>query len=209
MENIKEMPYSEKYAMMLDNINFAETLTLGFVKERLGNQAGTELKMTYQKGIKPVPQEASFEEKYEIAYGNWIWIAKSDFNFIRKHMGEEGIAQFERAEVEALKRKNTSPTLYLLSFIRVISPRTAFQMTAKEFAYQLQWITPFSVSEITQRKAVFNIPRCKILDYPEPDDLCHIGCQSIYPKWVAEQFKARMKFDPQGNSCTCTLTPLS
>ena len=164
MENIKEMPYREKYEMVLDNVNFAETFAPAFVKQHLGDQAVVDLQMTYQEGIKPMPEEASFEEKYESAYSNWIWMGKSDFEFIREHMGEEGIAQLERAEVEALKRKNASPSLYFLSLIRALSPGTAFKMTAKEFAYQLQWITPFSVSELDLSKAVFNIHRCKILD---------------------------------------------
>ena len=209
MENFKEMTYPEKYEMVLDNVKFAETFAPAFVKQHLGDQAVVDLQLIYQEGIKPVPEEASFEEKYERAYSNWIWMGKSNFEFIRQHMGEQGLSQLERADVEALKRKNASPSVYFLSLIRAISSGTAFKMTAKEFAYQLQWITPFSVSELDQRKAVFDIPRCKILDYPKPDDLCHVGCQGIYPKWVAEQFKVRMEFDRQGNSCTCNLTPLS
>ncbi len=208
MEDIKVMPYSEKYGIVQDYIDFTETFMIEFVEDHLGDQAVHDLQMLYQEGIEPIPKEASLEEKYETAYRNWIWIGKSNFNFIRKKMGEEGIAQLERKEVEALKRKNASPTLYLLSFIRAFSPGTAFKMTVKEFAYQLQWITPGSMSDLTQHKAVFNIPRCKILDYQGIDDLCHIGCQSIYPKWFAEQFKVRTKFDPkEDKSCVCILTP--
>ena len=69
-------------------------------------------------------------------------------------------------------------------------------------------ITPFSVSELNPDKAVFDIPRCKVLDYPETEDVCQVGCQRVYPKWVAEQFKIGMKFDLQGHSCKCTVTPL-
>jgi hypothetical protein len=208
MGNFKEMPYQEKYEIVMDNIDFAEELMPAFVKDHLGAQAEIELRALYQEGIKPVPDESSFEEKYETAYGNWAWIAKSDFNFLRKHMGDEGIELFVRADVEALKRKNANPSLFFLSLIRAISPRTAFKMTAREFSYQLQWITPFSVEEMTPNRAVFDIPRCKIIEHPESDDLCNIGCQGIYPRWVAEQFKVKMEFDPKGISCSCTLTPL-
>ena len=207
--DFKAMPYSEKYDIVLDNITFGERLTADFIRRHLGDQASTELREAYQEGIKPIPEDASAEEKYETAYGNWIWMGKTDFDFIREHMGEEGIDQFVDFEVEALKRKNASPSLFMLGVIRALAPKTAFKMTAKEFAYRLQWITPFSVSEIDPGKAVFDIPRCKILDHPGPDDLCQVGCQGIYPKWVAEQFKVRMEFDPQGHSCKCTLTPLS
>ena len=194
MVKVKEMPYSEKYANVLDNMKLYDTFIPSFVQKHLGDQAVVELQRIWREGVKPIPEDASFEEKYEIAYGNWIWMAKSNLSFIRRQMGEDGIEQFKRAEVEALKRKNASPALFI--------------MTAKQMTYQLQWITPFSVSELTRHRAVCNIPRCKILDFPDTEDLCVIGCQSIYPMWIAEQFMVRMTFERQGNSCTCTLTPL-
>ena len=51
MEKIKEMPFSEKYAIMLDNIN--DTLVPSFIKKHLGDQAVTELQGIWQEGIKP------------------------------------------------------------------------------------------------------------------------------------------------------------
>ena len=206
MPSIKEMPYNEKYAIMLDNIN--DTFTPSFVQKYLDNQAVLELQRIWEEGIKPIPEDTSFEEKYEIAYGNWIWMAKNSYTFIREKLGEDGIEKFKRAEADALKRKNASPALLLLKLIRAISPSTAFKMIANKFSYQLQWITPFSLSEMTQNRVVYDIPRCKILDYPDNEDLCIIGCQCSFPMWVAEQFRVKMAFDRQGNSCIATLTPL-
>jgi hypothetical protein len=208
MVRIKEMPYSEKYAKVIDNMKFDESFIFPFVQKHLGDQAVRELKGIWQMGFKPIPEEASFEEKYEVAYGNWIWLAKNIYLFIRKQMGEEGIKKFERAEVEALIKKNASPALLLLKFIRLFSPGTAFAMTSKQMGFQLQWLTPFTVPELTQNKAVLDIPHCKILDFPDTDDICFVGCQSTYPMWVAEQFKVDMKFKRRGNSCTGTLAPL-
>lgn len=208
MVKVKEMPYSEKYAKVLDNMKLYDTCVLPFVQKHLGDQAVVDLQRIWQEGVKLIPEGASFEEKYEIAYGNWIWIAKSNLSFILKQLGESGIEQFKRAEVEALKRKNAGPALFLLRLVRALSPGSAFTMTAKQMAYQLQWITHLSVSELTRRRAVYNIPRCKILDFPDSDDICLVGCQSIYPMWLAEQFMVRMTFERQGNSCTCTVTPL-
>ena len=206
MEKVKEMPYSEKYTIMLENMN--DSFVPSFVQKHLGNQAMDELQRIWQEGIKPIPEDASFEEKYERAYGNWIWMAKSNFNFIRKQLGEDGITQFKRAEVEALKRKNASPALFLLRLVRALSPGSAFKMTANQMTYQLQWITPFSVSELTRHRVVYNIPRCKILDFPDSEDLCFIGCQSIYPMWLAEQFMVEMNAARQGKNCTLTFTPV-
>jgi hypothetical protein len=208
MVNIKEMPHGEKYAKVTDNMKFDETFILPFVQKHLGDQAVAELKKTWQEGMKPIPEGASFEERYEIAYGNWIWLAKSVYSFVRNRMGEDGIKKFERAEVEGLKRKNAGPALFVLKLVRSFSPGTAFAMTAKQMGYQLQWLTPFSVPELTRQRAVLNIPRCKILDFPDTEDICVVGCQSTYPIWVAEQFMVEMKFNRQGNSCTGTLAPL-
>lgn len=207
MVRVKEMPYSEKCNMVQDSIKLMHTFIPSFLKKNLGDQVVVEHQELWREGIRPILEDASIEEKYEIAYGNFIWMAKSNLSFIRKHMGEDGITQFKHAEVEALKRKNAGPALFFLSLIRAISPDSAFSMINKKFSYQLQWITSFSVSELTRDRAVFNIPRCKILDFQDTDDVCLVGCQSIYPMWVAEQFKVRMEFARQGNSCTCTVTP--
>ena len=209
MAKVKEMPYSEKYAMVIDSLKSEETFTLPYVQKHLGEQAMAELKKTWQDGFKPIEEGASFEEKYEVAYGNWIWSGKSTFSFIRRQLGEDGLDHYNRATVEALKRKNASPVLLLLRLVRAISPGSAFKMTAKQMAYQLQWLTPFSVSELTRHKLVLYLPRCKILDFPDTEDICVIGCQSMYRMWLADQFKVRMEAEVQGNSCTLTLTPLA
>jgi hypothetical protein len=208
MVKVKEMPYSEKYAKVIDNMKFDETFIVPFVQKHLGDPAVAEVRKTWEEGIKPIPEGASFEKKYEVAYGNWIWLAKNIYSFIRKQMGEDGLKKFERAEVEALIKKNANPALFMLKIIRAFSSGTAFGMTAKQMAYRLQWLTPYSVPELTHTKAVLDIPRCKILDFPNTEDICLVGCQSTYPKWVAEQFKVEMKFNRQGNSCTGTLAPL-
>ena len=208
MVKIKEMPYSEKYAKVIDNMKFDEKFILPFVQKHLGEQAASVLKETWQKGVKSIPESASFEKKYDVAYGNWICLVKSTYRFIREQLGEDGIKKFERAEVEALKRKNAGPALFVLKLVRLFSPSTAFSMTSKQMGYQFQWLTPFSVPELTRHKAVLDIPRCKILDFPETEDICFVGCQSTYPMWAAEQFMVEMKFNRQGNSCTGTLAPL-
>ena len=208
MAEVKDMSYSEKYAKVIDNIKFDESFIFPFVQKHLGDHAVSELKGIWEKGFKPIPEKASSEEKYEAAYGNWIWLAKNIYPFVRNRMGEDGLKKFERAEVDALKKKNASPALLFLNFIRLFSPDTAFAMTCKQMAYQFQWLTPFSVPELTRNKAVLDIARCKILDFPDTDDMCLLGCQSTYPMWVAEQFNVSMKHNRQGNSCTCTLAPL-
>lgn len=209
MAEIKQMPYEEKYAKVADNVKLDETFILPLVQNRLGDNAVAELKGLWDEGVKPVPEGASSGEKYEIAYGNWIWMAKSAYGYIRERMGEEGIKEFDEAEVRALKRKNAGPALYMLGLVRIFSTSSAFSMITKQLAYQLQWVSPFSVTELSRDRAVINFPKCKILDYPGTEDLCHIGCQSTYPRWMAEQFKIKMEFERQDNgSCIGVITPV-
>jgi hypothetical protein len=201
------MPSSRKYANVLDNIKLDEN-TLSFIRKHIGDQAVVELQNIWHEGVKQIPEDASFEDKYEIAYSNWIWMGSVDFNFIHQRLGVEGIEQFKRMEVDVLKRKNASPALLFLRLVRSLSPGLAFKMIANQMVYQLQWVNAFSVSELTPDRAVLDILRCKILDFPDSEEICVIGCQGIYPMWVAEQFRVRMAHERQGNSCTCILTPL-
>ncbi|MFC1994134.1 hypothetical protein ACFLVI_02605 [Chloroflexota bacterium] len=209
MVEVKKMPYREKYANVIGNMKMYETFIPPFLQKHLGNEAVVQLQNIWQEGLKQITEDASDEDKYETAYANWIWMAKSNLDFIHKQLGEEENKQFELVEIEAfLKSKNSGLALFLLKLIRAISPDTAFTMTNKKMAYELQWITPFSVSEMTRDRAIFDIPQCKILDFPDVNGICTIGCQSIYPRWMAEQLMVDMKFNRQGNSCTATVTPL-
>lgn len=207
MQETKTMPYSEKYTIVLDKIKSHDVLVSPFIKNHLDEQALIQLQKLWQEGIKPIPEDASDEVKYEIAYSNLMWQGKSNLEFIRMHLGEDGIEQYKFAQVKELKRKNASPALIILGLLRTISPGSAFIMTAKKMAYQIQWLLPsMSLVELTPNKAVYNIPQCKVISFPDMEDACTIDCQGAYPIWLSEQLKAGLKFERQGNSCTAILT---
>ena len=208
MAQFKEMPISKKYTCVSHSIKRATIYVPLFLKQCLGEDAAGELQGIWQSGMKPVSENRSIEEKYELAYANWIWMAKNTYSFIRSKLGTEGIQQFEHAEVDMLKREGAGISLLLLRMIGVLSPDLAFSLAAKQIAYQLQWLTPFQVHEVTRHKLVVKIPHCKILDFPNMDDVCSIGCQSTYETWFAEQLGIRMQTVRQGKGCTKMLTPI-
>ena len=208
MPKFKEMPYKEKYALAEENVEFLKGFVLPFVRSHLGDGAVVDLQNVWNEGVQAIPEAGSFQQKYEAAYSNWTWLAKSDFNFIRENLGQDGLEKFQQEEVQALKKKNAGPAVAFLGFVRKIAPGYAFLMASKEFSYQLQWITPFTVAEMSKQKAVFDIPRCKILDFKGTGGICTIGCQGIYPTWTADQFKVKMEFDRNGRSCKCILSPI-
>jgi len=65
MQEIKTMPYSEKYAIVLDKIKPDDVLISPFIQKHLGEQALIELQKLWQEGVKPIPGDASDEVKYE------------------------------------------------------------------------------------------------------------------------------------------------
>jgi hypothetical protein len=208
MVKVKEMPYSEKYAKVMDTLKFEETHLYPYIQKSLGNQAAADLKKMIQNVSQPIREDAPFEEKYRTAYSNWVLSGCTSFKFIRTSLGDEGIERLIRADVDALKQENAGIALSILNIVRFFSPGTAFSMTVKNMVYQLQWLGEYEVPEMSKTSLVLNIPHCDILDYPNNEDVCQIGCQRIYPLWVAEQLKANMRFNRQGKSCKMTLTPI-
>ncbi len=207
MIKIKQMPVKEKYALLLATVK-QDSFTPDFIEEKLGRQAREEYQEETRKVSKPVPQNASEKEKYDIEYGNWISTGGVAFDFIRQRLGEDGLKQYIRADVEAIKRANASPVFLLLKLIKLVAPGTAFKLMANQMAYKLQWLTDYSVSELSRSKVIMEIPHCKVLDYPGGEVSCVIGCQKIYGIWLAEQFRLDMKTRRKGYSCTFSIAPM-
>ncbi len=134
-------------------------------------------------------------------------MGKESIRFINERLGDEGQAALFRGEVAELKRRNGGIALFMLALIRTVSPGRACKLVASQLAYELQWLTPFHVSELNQQRLVIDTPICKVLSYPGAAERCLV-CQSVYPQRVAEQFKVNMVPDRQGQSCKLTATPL-
>ena len=64
-----------------------------------------ELKEIWQRGLKTIPEDASYDDKYEFTYSNWVWETKNAYSFVSERLGESGIEDFIRAEVEAHKKE--------------------------------------------------------------------------------------------------------
>ena len=205
MVEIKEMPYDEKYSSVLSYLKLMDDNVLPFVDKELGAQKVAELRTIWQKGTQTIPEDATYEEKYNIAYGNWVRKYVSAFNFVSNNLGENGVEKFKDTSVEALKRKISSPALFLLKLMRAVSPQTAFRTFAKQMTYQLQVYTPLSVSELSGNRLVVHTSHCKLLDYPDSEVCCTASCQEVPARWLEDQFKLKMTTNRQGKSCTITI----
>lgn len=208
MENLRVMPYREKKELVEDNIRFLEGVIGAFIEEELGkNHAEDHLKKV-RSGYRNILRDETEEELYEKYYGNWIHLGKSNFAYVRKHLGEDGIQRLARAETDRLIQKNKSFAIAFLNLIRKFSKAKAFQIAMKDMTYQLQWLTPYSVIKASDDEVVCYVEDCKILDYEKSDDLCYIGCMKIYPQWIREQMELDMRFQREGTNCTLTVKPM-
>lgn len=205
MAEIKEMPYEEKYSGVLSYLKLLDNNVLSLVEKELGAQKVAELKTIWQSGTQTVREDVSYEEKFELAYGNWVQKYASAFNFVRDNMGDNGVEKFKNMSVEALKRRSSGPAMFLLKLMRAVSPQTAFRTFAKQMSYQWQLFTPLSVSELSGNRLVVNASHCKVLDYDGSEVVCAVSCQDITARWLEDQFKLKMTTNRQGKSCTITI----
>jgi hypothetical protein len=207
MVAVKPMSFEDKYDKVLQFRKGLDAVALPFIERELGSDAVAELKRAWSEETQPLPADGGTQEKYEIAYANWLRNWQTAFDFVARRTGDAGCEQYERAGVEELKRTNASPSLYMLRAMRVLAPGMAFKTFARQMAYTLQVFTPLEVTELTARRAEIAIPRCKALDDPDCEDFCLAGCQRIYPTWLREQFNANFAPDRHDHRCTITLTP--
>jgi hypothetical protein len=208
MVELKKMSSNEKFNRLCDTMEMEREFIIPFVSMNLGRHALEDLHAIWSQGVNMIPDNTPYEDRYEIAYGNWVRMAKNSYNFIRERMGDVGIKQFERAHIDALKKKNAGLSMALLKIMRSVSSGTAFTFIARQILYEIQWFTPYSLMELSPDTARIDIENCKILDFPDTNDLCLIGCQRSYPKWVANQLGVMMKYSRQNAGCICTLTPV-
>jgi hypothetical protein len=209
MYTVKQMPNREKLELVEQNRVMVERVARTFVQEKLGEEALQDLEARWLEGVTPLPGDGSWGEQYEIAFGNLMHVDRSLYAMVRERMGVAGLAELVQAMAKALKEENASPAVWMLGLIRKLMPGRAFRMTAEQFAYTFQWLTPFTVEALDEQQAVYDIPRCKVLENPDTEDLCVIACQQVYPRWIAEQFGVKMLFDRRGKACTLTVSPLA
>ncbi len=206
--DIKKMPLAVKVDKVQDKADAYRSFIINFVRQQLSQEAANDLALQLDEVVETIPQDAPANTKYELYYTNWLQMVAVGTGFIRERLGEEGTQELELADLQALKDENDSPLLYLLKIMRAIAPRQMFKMTVAKLAYELQWMTPYQVTELSERKLCVDVPSCKVVQYAGGEDACYF-CQTVYPRWAAEQFRLDMAFDRQGQHCSLSVIPLA
>jgi len=207
MENIKEMPYHEKYNGILELIELLRGFAPKFVNEELGRAKADELLKIWAQESEPIPSDAPFNEKYDIAHRNFLqnWITA--LNFVNEYQVDPG--KYMKVAIDAWARKYTASSLGLKIFRKFSSKESAFEAIAKRLTYSLQIFGLFTVSELNQKRMVFAITPCKIRVVRGCDDFCLAACQNIIPAWLNKQFDVKMTHRRDGNNCSLTFEPFS
>ncbi len=210
MVEIKEMPFDKKYQGVLEGIDILETFASATVREGLGSQKENELRNIWKSQSTAIPETASAEEKYRIAYLNWLRNWESAYIFVNSKLGEKGLENFRNASVAEWTRRNKGAALQLFKFMRAIAPNTAFKTFGKQMAYLWQsYFSQMSVQELTGDRMVLDVKNCDFLALEGCTHPCTVGCQQISPMWLKSQFRLGMTLKRgEGKDCTITVTPL-
>ena len=208
MAEIKQMPYREK----LEGVIRLDILVGDFaprvVEKELGKEKLQELRKIWENQSESISAEASDQEKYEIAYRNLVkkWVTAN--NLMRKYEGEVGTSKFMNAAIAGWKNQYSHTSL-LLRIMWGLSPKTAFQKLARRLAYSLQVFSPFTVTELNEKRMNLTMNPCKIIGLPTGNDFCVMACQNIIPSWLEAQFNVKMDSHRQGADCSVTIEPFN
>lgn len=203
MDQVKEMPYNEKYQGIVSYMNMVEDFAPRLVKDELGETEEEELREIWKKESEPIPKDASDKERYEIAYRNFMRNWVSAHNFMRTHQGEDGAKKFMHAAIGRWNERYSGDSV-LLKIIGGVSRKAAFRILAKRLAYSMQVFSPFVVTELTGKRMILKVDPCKIIGTPSGTDFCSMACQNIIPVWLERKFNIKMNGARHGPDCSVT-----
>jgi hypothetical protein len=206
MIEIEQMSFSEKLRDAQRQEKVIWSYTVPLVREELGKEKVAELKALWQKGSQPIPIDGTDEEKYDVAYENFLrtWVIAHDF--MARYQGDAGKAKFMRTAINGWKRQYTPRTL-LAKVMMTVAPKMSFQTVAKSLAYRLQVFSPFTVDQLDKQQMVLTLAPCKIAS--TNNDFCRIACQNVIRAWLEAQFNIKMVSTVQGINCVVKIVPFN
>jgi|GEM_PF-6606685 len=204
MAEALQVSFEDRYVMVRNSEEAVRHVSIPFVATHMGEQAIRVLKRMWDEGIQTAPRNATPRQLYETAYGNWLWTLRMAYDLIRERLGEDGVRQFQDAQLRALRTEPGVPGSYKL--LRTFARGKAFKRAAQEIMREFDWLSPVIVEELTGTRAVFGIPQCKLLEFDGTEDICNITCQGVYPVWLAEKYDVAIDTTRQGTACTHIVT---
>jgi hypothetical protein len=207
MIEIRQMTFNEKLRNIQKYEKNIRSYTKSLVKDKLGKERLEELETVWNKNSKTIPPNAKDEEKYEVAYKNYLQTYVIGEHFMAKCQGHFGVAEFNRAAINSMRKTGTTSSNVLAKTMMAVTPKTSFQTIAKELAYRLQVFSPFTVDQLDENQMVLTLTPCKIASNSR--DFCNVACQNVIRIWLEAQFNINMVSTIQGPNCTVKITPFN
>ena len=208
MVEFKQMTFNQKLTSILSFTDIVEKFAPHIVQSELGEENLNELRNLWKQGTQPIPAEAPDNEKYEVAYRNFMYKWVSANKLMRVNKGEEGASIYMKAAISGWKKKY-SRSAFMFKILTGISPKRAFRLLSNRLSYELQVFSPYTISELSERHMTLDIRPCKIIKNQDGIDFCVTACQNIIPSWLQAQYNLKMIPKRQGENCTMTFEPFS
>ncbi len=201
MDIIRQMPDREKLQHAFGMVRLYQKHVLPFVEERLGYAAMHELRSVWQAAMMPSKENEPFQEHYQAAYNNWLWMARCSHDYLADLLEREEVMDYKRLLLQLYKHQQDNPDLAIFRMFR------NYTALAKAWAYDMQWITP--IESITKSKNQFTcvIKNCKILRTPATERVCRVDCRSVGTSLVRSIYHLQRTTFQTDHGCTITLSP--
>jgi len=207
MIEIKQMTFSEKLRNIQRYEKNIRSYTASLVKDKLGEEKLKELEALWKKNSRLIPTDAKDEEKYEVAYKDYLQTYVVGEHFMAKHRGDFGIAEFNRVAINSMRKTGATPSNLLAKTMMAVTPKASFKTIAKELAYRLQVFSPFTIDQLDENQMVIKLNPCKIVSNSR--DFCNVACQNVIRVWLEAQFNIKMISTIQGTNCTIDIAPFN
>jgi len=204
----RQISWKTKYKKAADYSFAFEKNALMLAEKLYGKEKAGIFRQSLNIAKKSIPNDASDEEKYENEFANFVAFEREKFRFFRNEGGDNGLRDLEKSEIAFYKQKFSALAM-VMKLIRMLSPRTAFQVSVKGGIEESQWMNPSFIRELDGDRAVIEIPRCKFIEEENTDDICIIGCQGIHAKANAVTFSLDTKYRVNGKACTAEITRIT
>jgi hypothetical protein len=201
MDSQKPMPAGEKFTRAFGMVRLYQKHVLPFVEQRLGYGAMHELESVWQAGIAPIRERDTDEEKYQRAFGNWLWMARCSHDFLADQLDREGVGDYKRLLLRLYKQKYDKPAL---SLYRLLNWQASL---IKAWAYEMQWMTPIEISGQSSEKTTCEVSNCRILRTPATERICMVDCRNVGTELAYQVYHLNRHTLTVNHGCTITLIP--
>jgi hypothetical protein len=201
MDSLKPMPVRDKYIHAFGMVRLYQKHVLPFVEQRLGYAARHELESVWQAAVAPIRESDPDEEKYQRAYTSWLWMARCSHDFLADQLDRDGVADYKRLLLRSYKRQVDNPDLVFYQWLN------RYTTLAKEWVYEMQWMTPIEIAHNGSDVVVCEVQHCKVLQTAATERVCKVDCWNVGTELAWQVYHLERRTRQVDHGCSITLTP--